>query len=145
MKGNLLLIDDEQLILDTSALIWQDLADQIFLANSGKMGLEIFEREQIHCIVCDINMPNMNGIEVLKTIRSLNSNIPFIFYTGHGDEGHMKEAKQLNALDFFSKPTLEGLEELIQHGLKIGMGMKPVSPLQFISDYRRKFLNHSFV
>lgn len=143
MKGNLLLIDDEQMILDTSELILQDLADKIFLANSGKIGLEIFEREKIHCIVCDINMPRMNGIEVLKAIRSLNSDIPFIFYTGHGDEVHMKEAVKLNAFDFLSKPVLEGLEELIQRGLEVGMGMKPHGPLKFVSDYRRKFLNQS--
>lgn len=137
-KGNLLLIDDEEMILESSKMLLADIADNIFTANSGKAGLEILRGEEIHCIVCDINMPDMNGVEVIQHVRKLNPNIPFIFYTGHGSDKLMREAIKYGAFDFLDKPALEGLEETIQRGLREGMsGAKTSDPLAFVSEYQK--------
>ena len=76
--GNLLIVDDEQLILDKTQIILEDYADSVFTAESGKKAIEILKEETIHCIVCDINMPEMNGIEVIKAVREMGFEIPFI-------------------------------------------------------------------
>lgn len=132
-----MLIDDEEMILEASKLLLEDIADHILIATSGANALKILESEKVHCIVCDINMPEMNGVEVLRRVRELGLNTPFIFYTGHGAEAHMKEAMKYGAFDFLNKPALDGLEETIEHGLHEGMGQKHERPISFTSEYRK--------
>ncbi len=120
-KGNLLLIDDEQLIIENMSNILEDCADKIFIANSGEKGLDILSREVIHCVVCDINMPEINGVDVIRMARKKNIHVPFIFYTGHGGKHHMLEAIKYGAFDFLDKPDLEGLKELVLAGLAHGL------------------------
>lgn len=121
-KGNLLLVDDETILLRHMRSSLEDLADVIFVAENGIEALSILEKENIHCIVCDINMPKMNGIEVIKRLHEKNVDIPFIFYTGHGSNDLMDEAARFGAFDFLNKPNLTGLEEVVERGLKAGKG-----------------------
>jgi DNA-binding NtrC family response regulator len=121
-KGNLLLIDDEVLLLERTAMLLEDIADKVFTADSGAGGLSLLASEDIHCIVCDINMPEMNGVEVLEAVRKIRPDLPFIFYTGHGSRELMKKAVKLGAFDFVDKPFLQGLEDIASAGLKLGTG-----------------------
>lgn len=140
-KGNLLIIDDEVMLLEKTALILEDIADKVFIAESGKKGLELFTNEEVHCVICDINMPEMNGVEVLENIRSNNHQVPFIFYSGHGSRELMKAAIKLGAFDFIDKPNLDGLEEIAASGLKIGIYPESQrEQSEFISEYQ-KLLN----
>lgn len=137
MKGNLLLVDDEELLVKTLSYTLEDSAEKIFMANDGIEALEILGKETIHCILCDINMPKMNGVELLKKVRADGNKVPFIFYTGHGNKELMIEAAKYGALDFLSKPHLNGLDEAVELGLN--QGMFPDEPIQkstFISEYQ---------
>jgi two-component system, NtrC family, response regulator AtoC len=141
-KGNLLIVDDEPLLLKRLKMNLEEYADQIFTAKDGVEALEIFAREEIHCIICDINMPRMNGVEVIKEIRRQKSEVPFIFYTGHGHHGLMMEAAKYGAFDFLNKPDLDGLEEVISRGLELGFTRlsKEDSPSDHISEYQKLLL-----
>ncbi len=123
-KGNLLIVDDEVKLLKRLKFNLEDLADEIYTAENGIEALESLKHNKIHCIICDINMPKMNGVEVIKNIRSNNINIPFIFYTAHGNEELMMEAIKYGAFDFLNKPNLDGLEEVVAKGLKEGTQTK---------------------
>jgi YesN/AraC family two-component response regulator len=137
-KGNLLLIDDEVLLLKGLKMHLTDLADNIFIAENGVQGLEVLAKEKVHCILCDINMPKMNGIEVIKNLRAQNVDIPFIFYTGHGNHELMLEAVKYGAFDFLSKPGMDGMEEVIQRGLKKGLGVgETPDKADFMSEYQQ--------
>ena len=141
-KGNLLIIDDETLLLEKTSLLLEDIADNVYTACSGIDGIEIFNSQNIHCIICDINMPNMNGVEVLENIRKINQTVPFIFYTGHGSRELMKAAVKLGAFDFIDKPNLDGLEEITINGLKLGfkegINHQDLSnSTNFISEYKK--------
>ena len=105
-KGNLLLVDDEKELLERLEMILEDFADEIFTAENGQEGYEVLLKEKIHCVVCDINMPVLNGVELLKKIRAENINTPFIFYTGHGSSELMLEVVKYGAFDFLNKPLL---------------------------------------
>lgn len=136
--GKLLIIDDEPLILKTLEKILQDSAEVIFTAERGDEGIKILNSEEIHCVICDINMPGMNGVEVVKAIRESGNNVPFIFYTGHGNRELMLEAVKYGVFDFLNKPDLDGLEEVVTRGLK--MGFKKTYPEEadsFMSEYDR--------
>jgi DNA-binding NtrC family response regulator len=119
-EGNLLIVDDEELLVK---LIKKDLekhAAQIFTAFNGLEALELLRNNTIHCILCDINMPKMNGVELLKHIRTSQNDVPFIFFTGHGSQALMMEAVKYGAFDFLDKPDFEGLEDVVRRGLDRG-------------------------
>jgi YesN/AraC family two-component response regulator len=144
-KGNLLLIDDETLLLDRTAMLLEDIAEVVYTADSGQKGIDILLKEDIHCIICDINMPEMNGVEVLEKIRVTHPDIPFIFYTGHGSRELMKKAVRLGAFDFVDKPFLKGLEDIAVAGLKLGTGSidtsTPASGEALQTEFKKLFQN----
>jgi DNA-binding NtrC family response regulator len=119
-KGNLLIVDDEELIVDNLKITLTEHADNIFIAYNGIEALEVLKDQEVHCIICDINMPNMNGVEFIKEVRAKKLDIPFIFYTGHGNLDLMQEAARYGAFDFLDKPNLDGLIDVITLGLKKG-------------------------
>lgn len=141
-KGNLLIIDDEPFILKTLKFSLSDYADNIFTANNGKEALELIAANEIHCVVCDINMPVMNGVEVITKLREEKNDVPFIFYTGHGNNELMMEAVKFGAFDFLNKPQLEGIEEVVVNGLRAGQkqGIGTESESDFMSEYKKLLL-----
>lgn len=141
MKGNLLIIDDEIVLLDCLKLILGDLADTTFTATDGAIGYDIFKTNTIHCIVCDINMPNMNGVELIKKLREENHDVPFIFYTGQGNRELMLEAAKYGAFDFLDKPFFDGLDECVKRALAIGTdNSHPRTDDEFMSEYAKMLI-----
>ena len=55
--------------------------------------------------ICDIKMPVLNGIETIKKVRLSGNEVPFIFYTGHGDETQLIEVVKYGVFDFINKPS----------------------------------------
>lgn len=142
-KGNLLIIDDEQMILSSLKELLEDVADKIFVADNGLEGLKILESEQVHTIVCDINMPQMTGLEVIKEVRSRNIEIPFIFYTGYGSRELMMEAVKFGAFDFLEKPNMDGLEQIVTSALKVGLNSnnRDLDHEVLITEYQKMIRN----
>lgn len=140
-KGNLLIVDDEQMIVERISMLLEDVADTIFTAYNGVEALAVIKEQKVHCIICDINMPKMTGVEVLRRIRAQNNPVPFIFYTAHGSEELMREALKYGAFDFLSKPNLAGLEEVIKKGLSEGFTGVDITSQEaestFLSDYQK--------
>lgn len=123
MKGAILIIDDEKDIVKSMEYLLQDYVDEIHTAYNGKDAIEIITATNLHCIVCDIKMPGMTGIDVLKEVRRRKIEIPFIFYTAFGQQDLMLEALKYGAFDFVTKPNYEGLEVIVQKALRAGLGI----------------------
>lgn len=108
-KIDLVLIDDQIAIL---ALMKASLAAlgyrKLEGARSGSEGLELIRRIRPHAVICDINMPGMNGLEVLREVRCGNSGapqaLPFIFLTGVTESEVVRVALELDANAFMPKP-----------------------------------------
>lgn len=75
---NLLIIDDEELLLQNMKFLLSHYVQNIFTANNGKEALKILQNEDIHCAICDITMPVMGGVELIKEVRAQGNDIPFI-------------------------------------------------------------------
>lgn len=138
MKGTLLIVDDEPMLLQRLKFNLEEYADNILLAENGMSAIQIIESNTIHCIICDINMPQMSGVEVLKRIREAGIQTPFIFYTGHGNKELMIEAAKYGAFDFLDKPSLDGLEEVVERGLKLGTST-PEPQIDSASSFRSEY------
>ena len=120
-KGNLLIIDDEELILEKLEFILKEYADTLYTATNGRDAYELIMNNEVHCIVCDINMPILNGVELIEKVREHEIETPFIFYTAHGSFDLMREAAKFGAFEFLNKPHLDGLEDIVQKGLALGI------------------------
>jgi len=123
-QGNLLIIDDEVEILETLAVFLEDVALTITAVDNGHKALEVLKHQKIDCIVCDIRMPEMDGLQVIKAVRDLGLETPFIFFTAYGSEEIIMEAVKFGAFDFISKPKFEALTEIVANGLNAGIKMR---------------------
>ncbi len=123
MKKNILIVDDEEFIVENLAALLEGVVDKAFTAFNGKEALEIIKSNDIVCIISDIKMPQMDGVELIKEVRALGDETPFIFFTAHGNDELMKEVAKHGAFDFIDKPDFQGLEEMITRGLVRGFDL----------------------
>lgn len=100
----ILVIDDEKPTLSMFRLLLSACNHQVFTAENGVQGLEVYERERPPIVLTDIKMPGMDGIEVLKHIKTINPQTEVIVITGHGDMELAIQALNLDATDFVNKP-----------------------------------------
>ena len=102
----ILIIEDEEPIrrVLVRILIDENKNFQITEAKNGKEGISYLKKEKFDLVLCDIKMPKMDGIEVLREKKINNINIPFIILTGHGNLETAVDAMKLGAYDFISKP-----------------------------------------
>ena len=101
---HVLLIDDEEGIRKVMSIALRDAGYAVRIAESGEQGLEIFKRELPALVLTDIKMPGMDGIEVLRRIKELETDSEVIIITGHGEMELAISALQLEASDFITKP-----------------------------------------
>ncbi len=78
---------------------------RVTVAASGKVGLKYFVSRSFDAILCDLNMPNINGLKVLEKVRSVNESIPFILLTAHGTISLAVKAIKQGADHFIHKPA----------------------------------------
>lgn len=126
----LLIIDDERPILEMLEISLNSEGYDVFTAESGKAGLEIFGRENPKLILTDIKMPGMDGIEVLKSIKEKDSETEVIVITGHGDMDSAIAALRCGASDFLTKPIRD--EILV---LALERAKQKISIAQQLKDY----------
>jgi two-component system nitrogen regulation response regulator NtrX len=118
---HVLLIEDEESIRRVMSRILKEENDQYQITDAvdGKQGLDLLFKRQFDLVLCDIKMPKMDGIEVLKKANDEMLNIPFIMLTGHGNIETAVEAMKLGAYDFISKPPdLNRLLNSVRHAVE---------------------------
>jgi len=102
--AKILVIDDEKSIRTTLQEILQYESYEVDLASSGAEGLEIFAQKKYDIVLCDIKMPEMDGLEVLEKIFEKNSDTQVIMISGHGNVENAVQAIKHGAYDFIQKP-----------------------------------------
>ena len=102
--SKILIIDDEKSIRNTlkDILSYEDY--EISLAENGLEGLELAKTDEFDVILCDIKMPQMDGIEVLEKTQELALDTPVIMISGHGNIDTAVDAIKKGAFDFIEKP-----------------------------------------
>lgn len=104
MSQTILIIDDEKAIRRTLGEILSFEGFTIDEAADGAEGIKKIKEHNYDCILCDIKMPKMDGMEVLMQSREEKPDIPFIMISGHGNIETAVEAVKKGAFDFISKP-----------------------------------------
>ena len=118
MNHNILIVDDEIHIQKALTLLLSKYYNEVYCVSSGQEALEFIEQQTVDCILSDIDMNEMDGITLLKTIRQENNQVPFIFFTCYAKPDFIKQAIQYGAYDFIDKPDFDYLEQVIKHAIK---------------------------
>lgn len=102
--NRILVVDDEESIRNTLQEILEYEKYSVDLASEGKEALELLKQNEYKLILCDIKMPNMDGIEVLERVKILQPDTPMVMISGHGNIDTAVEAIKKGAFDFIEKP-----------------------------------------
>ena len=102
--SKILVIDDEKSIRNTLKDILEYEKFEVALAENGNEGLEMFGHDSFDVVLCDIKMPEMDGIEVLEKIFETGKEVQVIMISGHGNIDTAVEAIKKGAYDFIEKP-----------------------------------------
>jgi DNA-binding NtrC family response regulator len=101
---NILVIDDERSIRNTLKEILEYEKFKVDLAEHGAEGLELYKKGNYDIVLCDIKMPEMDGLEVLEKIFEEEGEAQVIMISGHGNIDNAVEAIKKGAYDFIEKP-----------------------------------------
>jgi Nif-specific regulatory protein len=101
----LLIVDDEPNIRRVLTAVFEKAGYRVLTAESGKKALDIIATEpHIHAMICDLIMPDLNGVEVLKAAKEINPQISVVMITAHGTIRTAVDAMKLGAFDYITKP-----------------------------------------
>lgn len=103
-KKKVLIVDDESEIVDFLGRFLQRLGIAAIKANSGEEALKMHSEEHPDFIFLDIQMPDKDGIAILKEIKKIDSAVKIIMITGKDDKDLQVKAKKYGALDYITKP-----------------------------------------
>ena len=100
---NILICDDDQDIINALKIFLSDSSYNLFEANNGKQALEVISGEDIHLVLMDIMMPEMDGISAMVRIRE-SSNVPIILITAKSESENKILGLNVGADDYVTKP-----------------------------------------
>ncbi|MFT5660188.1 MAG: diguanylate cyclase (GGDEF)-like protein [Sulfurimonas sp.] len=100
----LLYVEDDDSARETTLKLLNNFFKDITVAVDGKDGIKQFEDGSFDLILSDINMPNLNGIEMLKVIREKNQEIPILFLSAYNDSQYILQAIELDIEGYILKP-----------------------------------------
>ena len=119
-SNTILVIDDDTIVRESIVAYLEGSGFDILQAENGEEGLETFRKESPDIILCDLRMPGMDGLSVLRNVRKESLDTPFIVVSGAGIMADVVEALRLGASDYLIKPIvdLEVLEYAINRALE---------------------------
>ena len=102
---NVFLIDDDASVRRALARLIKSAGHQVQTFASAREFLDSAAAEEAACLVLDVRMPDLTGIDLQRQLEVLNRKVPIVFITGHGDIPMSVSAMKAGAVDFLSKPV----------------------------------------
>lgn len=146
--NRVLVVDDEIALLQNIQDILEAQQIGFVQAENATQALDLLQAEKFDVIVCDIQMPKMNGLRLLETIRHKGDSTPVVFFSGFYESEMLKEAMRLGAYDFIEKPleeahllsTLNNASEygLIQRKMAGIADQKDAKAKKTLNDFKNK-------
>ncbi len=119
MLAKILVVDDEEITRQSLQKIIEHEGYTVITAGGGQEALRLLEEEEIGVMLLDINLPDINGIEVMRQAREVSPDTRVVLITGHGSLESAIEAIRHEAFDYILKPpSVQELLSAIARGLK---------------------------
>ena len=106
-RGRVLVVDDERDLLDVLGAMLAEAGWQVDTAGNGREALTLVDADHYEVVLSDIDMPGMNGVELLREIRGRDLDVPVLLITGHPRVDTAVEALEHGALRYLRKPIRE--------------------------------------
>ncbi|KLU66606.1 transcriptional regulatory protein ZraR [Desulfosporosinus acididurans] len=120
MTPKILVIDDEERMCWALERALSHEGYQVMTATRGLEGIRLAKENEPSLVILDLKMPDLDGIEVLKELKSLYPNVPVIMITAHGTIDTAIEAMKIGAMDYITKPfKLEKIKVQVQQALHL--------------------------
>lgn len=115
-EANLLLIDDDRIVRESIAAYLEDSGYTVVEASDGEEGLEHFLHSPPQLVICDLAMPRLDGLSLLRMISEQDQAVPVIVISGAGGMADVVEALRLGASDYLVKPIVD--MEVLEHSIE---------------------------
>jgi serine phosphatase RsbU (regulator of sigma subunit) len=115
-SATLLIIDDDEVVRASLAAYLEDSGFSVLQASNALQGLQTFEQKKPDLLICDLRMPQVGGLELIRQVTSLAPETPVIVVSGAGVMSDAVEALRLGAADYLIKP-LEDLA-VLEHSVR---------------------------
>jgi two-component system, LuxR family, response regulator FixJ len=102
--ATIFVVDDDDAVRTSLRLLLKSVGLPVETFGAAQEFLDAFDAERAGCLVLDIRMPGMSGLELQQRLNDMHAIIPIVFITGHGDVPMAVEAMQHGAVDFIQKP-----------------------------------------
>jgi len=102
--GMISVVDDDESIRDSTKTLLRSAGHQVTTFASGELFLDSGAVAETECIILDVRMPGMDGLELQRRLNASNAGVPIIFVTAHDDATSRRSAIEAGAVDFLSKP-----------------------------------------
>jgi len=128
IEGPVYVVDDDDAVRDSLALLLEAAGLRVEAFAAGAEVLVRCRDERPACVVTDVRMPEMDGLQLQQRLAQLHAQLPVIVITGHGDVPLAVQAMKAGAVDFIEKPfsdevILASIETAVTHGRRsVGAG-----------------------
>lgn len=109
MTPKIFVIDDDEAVQDSLRVLLESLDLEVETFGSGREFLDRHDEQANGCVVLDIDLPSMNGLEVLAALAERGDHLPVILMTGRADSNLRRQSKQSRAIALLEKPMRESL------------------------------------
>ncbi|MDB5620308.1 response regulator FixJ [Tardiphaga sp.] len=121
LEGTVYVIDDDAAMRDSLEFLLDSAGFTVTLFDAASSFLEHLSGLPFGCVVSDIRMPGVNGMDLLRSLKTIRPDLPIIIMTGHGDIPLAVEAIKLGAKDFLEKPfederLIGSIRTALEHG-----------------------------
>lgn len=117
-KSTILIVEDDDLIQRLLAKLLSSNECIIEKAKNGNHALEIASRVLVALTILDLKLPDIDGMEILKKLKSIDHEMPVIIITAHGSPVKVRKAMEFGAFDFITKPfDLQQVYTTVQNAL----------------------------
>jgi FixJ family two-component response regulator len=119
-KGTVFVVDDDEAVRDSLQWLLEGKDYRVRCYDSAENFLARYDSREVACLVVDIRMTGMSGLELQDRLIELNSPLPIVFITGHGDVPMAVNSMKKGAMDFIQKPFDEAalvtlIERMLEH------------------------------
>jgi two-component system response regulator FixJ len=123
------LVDDDDAVRDSLRILLESYALTVHDYDSAEDFLRCFDRREFGCLILDLHLPIVGGLDLIRIMRDREISMPVVFITGRGDREIRERALEEGAVAFLEKPVQEeALMAAVRDALSGDVGERPLRP-----------------
>jgi FixJ family two-component response regulator len=137
-RGKISIVDDDDSIRRATKALLRSVGYEVETFASAELFLESDALRETECLVLDVRMPGIDGLELQRRLNQATSHVPIIFVTAHDDRSHRRTAMEAGAANFFRKPfEATAFVTAVQDAVRSGRSSASASTYKDIDAIRR--------